>query len=637
MISFPPINADSPWVENLLTRLPPVKVAVFGDLYLDVYWMLDSAASERSLETGLEAHRVKSQHCSPGAGGNVAVNLAALGVGQVEMIGWVGADLFGDELLRQLAARGVSTEHIVRSPAGPQTLVYAKPYRDQEELNRFDFGPDGELPPPGVVGQLLGKLRGAASRCPVVVINQQFPRGWSAEFLEGINRVIAAHANTLFIVDSRNHAAEFRGAALKLNIREAAAILGRDVTALSPDDALSLAESLERRQKRPIFITRGEFGLVVAAGGELHDIPGIELPGSADPVGAGDTALAALAATFAAGAAPLESGSLANIAAAITTRQLHTTGVATPDQIRAVGPAPDYVFSPRLAEQPRLARFLPHTRIETITGRPPPRRLRHAIFDHDGTVSTIRQGWEAIMEPMMLQSILGSKRDQIDDATYARVVSTVRAFIDRTTGIQTLAQMKGLVGLVQEFGFVPTAEIRDEHAYKAIFNEELLAMVAGRIRQLESGELVSEDWQIKHARAMLERLRQNGVTLYLASGTDQADTEAEARRLGYAHLFDGGIYGAVGNLQAEAKRDVLRRILETSGVRGDEIIVIGDGPVEIREGRRHGGYAVGIASDEVRRHGLNLRKRARLIRAGADIVIGDFCQLDALAAYLGLH
>ena len=60
----------------------------------------------------------------------------------------------------------------------------------------------------------------------------------------------------------------------------------------------------------------------------------------------------------------------------------------------------------------------------------------------------------------------------------------------------------------------------------------------------------------------------------------------------------------------------------------------GDGPVEIRETRKRGGTAVGVASDEVRRYGLNLAKRTRLVLAGADIIIPDFSQEDLLMKIL---
>jgi rfaE bifunctional protein kinase chain/domain len=634
MTQSPSFLRDSTWLEHLLSRIPQARVADFGDLCLDAYWLLDAAAAETSLETGLAVHKVQTQRYSPGGAGNVAANLAALGVGHIELIGLVGADPFGDELIRQLAARGLPADGVLRGPEGWQTLVYAKPYRGADELNRLDFG-GGNPFAAAVWPQLLARLETAATRCPVVIINQQVPTGWAADAVPTLNALIARHPQTLFIVDSRHHAERFASSVLKLNTREAARLLGETEPA-SFDEAPRYAEVLARRQGRPVFVTRGEQGLVLAVDGGLYEVPGIEMSGAIDPVGAGDTALAALAASFAVGAAPLEAGMLANLAAAITTRQVRTTGTATPAQLRTVGAAPDYIHSPRLAAQPRLARYLAGTRIELVTNRRPGGRIRHAILDHDGTISTLRQGWEAIMEPMMVKAVLGRRPADIGDGGTARVVAAVHAYVDRTTGVQTLAQMKGLADLVREFGYVATSDILNEHGYKAVYNDGLFAVVHTRLKQLERGERGPEDWLIKNAGHFLERLRAAGVTLYLVSGSDQADVVAEARALGYGQLFSGGIHGAVGDLRIEAKRSVLERIIKGGGIGGDELVVIGDGPVEIREGRRCGAFTVGVASDEVRRQGIDLHKRARLIRAGADVIVPDFTELDALLGHLGL-
>jgi hypothetical protein len=69
---------------------------------------------------------------------------------------------------------------------------------------------------------------------------------------------------------------------------------------------------------------------------------------------------------------------------------------------------------------------------------------------------------------------------------------------------------------------------------------------------------------------------------------------------------------------------------------GHQFATFGDGPVEMRETERRGGLCIGVASDELRRFGLNLSKRKRLIRAGADLIIPDFSQLDALLVTLQL-
>jgi hypothetical protein len=79
---------------------------------------------------------------------------------------------------------------------------------------------------------------------------------------------------------------------------------------------------------------------------------------------------------------------------------------------------------------------------------------------------------------------------------------------------------------------------------------------------------------------------------------------------------------------------VLEDIMSEKNLKGNELVVFGDGPVEIRECRRRSGIAIGVASDEVRRFGLNREKRTRLIKAGAQIVIPDFSQLDILMELL---
>jgi phosphoglycolate phosphatase-like HAD superfamily hydrolase len=231
-----------------------------------------------------------------------------------------------------------------------------------------------------------------------------------------------------------------------------------------------------------------------------------------------------------------------------------------------MGSDPDFVYSPELAEDIRHARFWNDSEIEIINEWPQKLQISHAIFDHDGTISTLREGWEQIMVPMMMKAILGEHFQDADEALYHKVHTRVIDFVDKTTGIQTLVQMKGLVELVKEFGLVPEDQILDEFGYKEIYNKELLAMVKEREAKLLRGELAVEDFTLKNAVSLLEKLHKAGVTLYLASGTDEEDVKNEARILGYDHLFEGGIYGAVGDVTKEAKKMVLDRILNTLAI-----------------------------------------------------------------------
>jgi phosphoglycolate phosphatase-like HAD superfamily hydrolase len=319
----------------------------------------------------------------------------------------------------------------------------------------------------------------------------------------------------------------------------------------------------------------------------------------------------------------------------VTVRKINQTGTATPSEIRAMAQEANYIFQPELAEDPRRAAYLPGTQIEIIVPAERGRNIRHAIFDHDGTISVLRQGWEDVMETMMVKAIMGERYRNADEASYRACLARVRTYIDQTTGIQTWTQMAGLQSLVREFKMVPEAGIRSPAEYKAIYCSALLEAMKSRTAQLASGELAVDDFVIKNAVAMLQKLSDRGVTLYLASGTDAGDVVREAGVLGYAHLFKGGIFGATDDPSLEAKRMVLERIMREVGDAG-ALAVFGDGPVEMREARKKGALAVGVASDEVRRHGLNLRKRERLVKAGAHLIVPDFSQIDALLDALNL-
>jgi len=626
------------WLEQALAAARQARVAVLGDFAIDAYWLIDPDQGELSVETHLPVRKVRKQRYSLGGAGNVAANLAALGVMSVEAIGLIGDDLFGGLMLKMLEEMGICAAGLLRCQEDWQTPVFSKPHLGEGETNRIDFGAFNSLSPQAME-EVIGQLDRAARACDAVILNQQIPVGLSTpEMIVRINEVIASRPRCRFIVDSRSRAELYRGAMLKLNAHEAARLAGqpRPLDERIPgDEARRFAAEIAERTGQPVFVTRGENGLIVADERGVEEIPGIQVLERTDPVGAGDTAVAAIAAVLG-GGDPRAAARLANIAASVTVRKLQTTGTASADEIRAIGPSPDYVYLPELADDPRRARYVGNSEIEVVRDLPARLSIRHAIFDHDGTISTLRQGWEGVMEPLMVRAVLGERYHDADEALYHKVVDHVRRYVDKSTGVQTLVQMAGLVELVRQFGCVAESDILDMHGYKALYDKELLAMVHGRVDKLRAGELDAEDFQIKGAREMLEELARRGVKMYLASGSDQPGVVAEAEALGYAHLFQARIFGATGDIKVEAKRVVLEGIIRRHGLGGGELATFGDGPVEIRLTHKCGGLAVGIASDEVRRFGPNPVKRARLIRAGADLIVPDFTQVNRLLSVLGM-
>src|SRR5207249_10548061 len=98
--------------------------------------------------------------------------------------------------------------------------------------------------------------------------------------------------------------------------------------------------------------------------------------------------------------------------------------------------------------------------------------------------------------------------------------------------------------------------------------------------------------------------------------------------------FGAHVYGALDDYQSFSKQKVIERILRENGLQGAELLGFGDGFVEIEEVKRVGGVAVAVASDEVRRRGVNVWKRDRLVRAGAEIVIAEYRRQQRLLEFL---
>lgn len=627
-------------LKKILEDISSVKIAVLGDFCLDAYWFIDESKSEISIETGQLTRPIRQQKYSLGGAGNVTNNLAAMGVRDVRAIGVIGPDPFGNEMVNIMSKTGINTRNILVQADQWSTHVYTKPYIADQEQNRIDFGNFNHLSNE-TADRLIEILEREAAEVDVTIINQQVVSGIHTEYLRRrIVEVIQKFPDKIFIVDSRNFSDVYTGAYRKMNDNEAAKLCGLKK---DPDDlvlyseALDAARMLYKRYQKPVFITRGSRGSLIADESGVSEVFGLMIISKIDSVGAGDSFLAGSASALAAGYPMNVAAEIGSFVAGVTIQKLFQTGTASPDEILHLGQDPDYIYSPELAEDIRQANYLPDTEIEIVSKWKGQLQLKHAIFDHDGTISTLREGWELIMGPMMMKAVLGDKYKDADEALYQKVQTRVNEFIDRTTGIQTLVQMKGLLDLIREFGCVPEAQMLDEFGYKKIYNEELLKMVKERETKLSRGELSQDDFSLKNAIPFLHKLYDAGIKLYLASGTDEEDVKNEARIMGYDHLFEGRIYGAVGDVTKEAKKMVLDRILDTIGESAfGKVATFGDGPVEIRETHKRGGVTVGIASNELKRFGLNESKRTRLIKAGADVIISDFSQINQLVSLLNI-
>ncbi|RKY58112.1 MAG: HAD family hydrolase [Candidatus Latescibacterota bacterium] len=252
--------------------------------------------------------------------------------------------------------------------------------------------------------------------------------------------------------------------------------------------------------------------------------------------------------------------------------------------------------------------------------------VRCALFDFDGTISLVREGWQGVMIPMMVEILSETPKAESEK----EIKAIVTEFVERLTGKQTIYQMIRLAEEVEKRGGKPL----DPLEYKRIYHERLSEKIRSRLEGLRSGRIDPEEMRVPGSLEMLEALKERGVVMYLASGTDLPYVLEEAKLIGVDKFFDGRIYGALDQWWDFSKGKLIQQIIEENGLKDNQFVAFGDGFVEIEEAKKVGGIAVGVASDEVRREGINEWKRRRLMEAGADVIVPDFRGHEKLVRYL---
>ena len=281
----------------------------------------------------------------------------------------------------------------------------------------------------------------------------------------------------------------------------------------------------------------------------------------------------------------------------------------------------------RRVQKVGATRFLTGTTVEIIRevrlAAPP----RFAVFDFDGTLSLIREGWPEVMVPMMIEELEATGTRE----TRAELAKLATDFVAELTGKQTIYQMIRLSEEITKRGGTPQEPV----AYKQRYHELLMQRIDSRREALRSGAATPDDMLVPGSFDALCALQERDVELYLASGTDERYVIEEAELLGLVPYFGRHIYGALDDHKSFSKQMVIERILRQNNVEGSRLLGLGDGYVEIDNIKQSGGTAVAVASDEAGRSGKpDLWKRDRLIGVGADVVIPDFRDFRPLCEYL---
>jgi rfaE bifunctional protein kinase chain/domain len=282
--------------------------------------------SELSRETPHYPLPVVEERMSPGGGGNVAANMAALKPEKVYAAGIFGEDWRGAALMELMRGMDIDMSHIL-TVRGRFTNTFCKPLRAGiseivYEDPRLDFGND-QPPDAETEDRLIAAVNTLAPDIDVLCVSDQLPCGTVTERVRD-HIIKLARGGLTVVADSRDRIGLYKHCIIKPNEVEGTKAAG-------VDDCLEAA--LRLSNGREVIMTLGAKGSVYAAGGAATHIPARTVMGTTDIAGAGDTFLSGFSLARAAGASCPEAAYIAGLCSEVTIQKIGTTGTASPGEV----------------------------------------------------------------------------------------------------------------------------------------------------------------------------------------------------------------------------------------------------------------------------------------------------------------
>lgn len=321
------MNAD---LARIVDAFAGLRATVIGDAILDGY--LSGRTERLCREAPVPVVRAENEAYAPGGAGNEAVNVAALGA-HTRLVTCVGEDEDGETLRLALESRGVGVTGLAVEP-GRRTLVKRRVLADGQMVVRVDAG-DTTRVSLGVEREITSAIRAAFRDSDVVIVSDY---GYGV-VTPGMIRAVAEaqrESNLVLAVDSRRLPA-YQAAGVtvvKPNAEEAAGLLGGLPARGRVERIASHAETLfARTGARVVAVTLdAEGALVLERGAEPYRTYATPVP-QVRVAGAGDTFLATIALSLAAGAGVPTAAELASASAAVVVGR-EGTAPCTADDLR---------------------------------------------------------------------------------------------------------------------------------------------------------------------------------------------------------------------------------------------------------------------------------------------------------------
>lgn len=325
----------------------PQHVLVIGDVMLDRYLM--GEVSRISPEAPVPVVLIKSEQQRAGGAANVAANLALLGI-TTHMIGLIGDDHEGKQLLAAMVENGINTQAMITTPARP-TIAKTRILGGHQQMMRLDQEETGVLSDTET-SQVMQAIDQALKQQPALIILSDYAKGLLTEQVCQYVITYGRANGTPVLVDpkGRNYD-KYRGAtALTPNKKETAEACDthiNDSALIDKASALKQCLALDF-----LAVTRGEEGITLIA--EQTDYLSATAKQVFDVSGAGDTVIATLAAGLIHGLNPLDSLALANLAAGVVVGKVGTVPITKADLIDAIATAQGSQQAHKISELPEL-------------------------------------------------------------------------------------------------------------------------------------------------------------------------------------------------------------------------------------------------------------------------------------------
>ena len=318
----------------LASRFHTMSVLVAGDLMLDHFVI--GRVSRISPEAPVPVVEHDHDEYRIGGAGNVAHNVRALG-GHVELVGLIGRDDAAGRLRGEMIAHGMGGDGLVVDPARPTTTKQRIVTTRNQQVARVDFEDDTEASG-DLEAALIARARHALAHADVVIVSDYLKGAVTRGLVASIVDAAAARRVPVLVDPKIPHIDYYAGTTVVTpNHHEAETATHMRIR--SDDDARKAAKVfIERARCQGVLITRGEHGMsMLDPAGEAH-YPAVARE-VADVTGAGDTVIATLALSLAAGAELAEAAQLANHAAGIVVGRFGPATVSPAELIAEFGRA----------------------------------------------------------------------------------------------------------------------------------------------------------------------------------------------------------------------------------------------------------------------------------------------------------